>query len=465
MPAKLCLGWRSEFGFAWRADLVRCNGFMPRFGGKVMASESFEVDGQDLISSPDQPAPAKAGNRIASLDFIRGIAVLGILAANIIAFGQPFSAYMWPDAFLTEHGPASDWMWVAQFILIDGKMRGLFTLLFGAGLALFMEKAWERGATRWLQARRLFWLLIFGLIHFYLLWRGDILVLYSMVGFVAMLCLKWSAKTQLMVGVIGYILGGFAFAAMMGFPYFVAETPMGEAAQYAEFREGLAASKTDALADDTVETEILTGGSYADFARHNLSQHRWDPLVTIFLFGFETLPLMLIGMAIYRNGFFSGALDPGSMRRWGWAGVALGSLATAAIALWVKGLGFTYWSTISAMMAWMHLPRLPVVIGLAALLALYGAHASGWLAQRFAAAGRMAFSNYLGTSILMVLVFHPWAGGLWGDLTRPQLYLVVLLAWIVMLAWSKPWLKRFRYGPLEWLWRCLTYWRVFPLKR
>jgi uncharacterized protein len=106
-----------------------------------------------------------------------------------------------------------------------------------------------------------------------------------------------------------------------------------------------------------------------------------------------------------------------------------------------------------------------MVLGIMALLAVYGPGWKGWLAQRFAAAGRAAFTNYLGTSILMLLVFHGWALGLFGELNRPQLYLVVLSAWIVMLAWSKPWLERYRYGPLEWLWRCLTYGKMFPLKR
>jgi uncharacterized protein len=108
-------------------------------------------------------APAISGERISSLDFIRGLAVMGILAANIIAFGQPFTAYMFPEEFLVPDGDDGGWLWVAQFVLIDGKMRGLFTLLFGAGLMLFMERAWARGSTRWLQARRLLWLLLFGL--------------------------------------------------------------------------------------------------------------------------------------------------------------------------------------------------------------------------------------------------------------------------------------------------------------
>jgi uncharacterized protein len=104
-------------------------------------SETIEVAAE---GTPDQqkPGPAAPGDRIDSLDFIRGFAVMGILLANIVAFGQPFAAYMYPAAFAVPHGPADDWLWVAQFVLVDGKMRGLFTLLFGAGLMLFMEKAW-----------------------------------------------------------------------------------------------------------------------------------------------------------------------------------------------------------------------------------------------------------------------------------------------------------------------------------
>ena len=93
------------------------------------------------------------------------------------------------------------------------------------------------------------------------------------------------------------------------------------------------------------------------------------------------------------------------------------------------------------------------------------ARASGWLAERISAAGRAAFTNYLGTSIVMLVLFHGWGVGLYGALGRTELHLVTLAAWVLMLAWSKPWLERFRFGPLEWLWRCLTYLRVFPLRR
>ena len=419
----------------------------------------------DIATDRVQPVSAQPAARLIGLDFTRGIAVLGILAANIVAFGQPFNAYMWPAQFQTGHGPVSDWMWVVQFVLIDGKMRGLFTLLFGAGLVLFMDKAWAKGATRWLQARRLFWLLIFGLIHFYLIWRGDILILYAVAGFFAMLCLRWSAKTLMAVGITGYVLGALLFAGGMGMSWAVADTSLGESEQMAPMRADMASEVDAIIADDTAETALIQSGDYPAFVAHNISEHGSDPLFTLLLFGFETWPLMLIGMAFFKIGLFNGGLNPAGQRKWGWIAVITGTALTIPIALWAMAGGFTYWGTLFAFTGFSMLPRFPVILGLAALLALWGPVAKGWLADRLIAAGRMAFSNYLGTSLLMMLIFHGWALGLFGVLNRPQLYLVMLLAWAIMLLWSKPWLERFRYGPLEWLWRCLTYWRLFPLRR
>lgn len=435
-----------------------------------MASEAGAPElaaAQGDSSTPDQPAPIANSpkNRIASLDFIRGLAVMGILAANIVAFGQPFSAYMFPEAFKTPHGETSNWMWVAQFVLIDGKMRGLFTLLFGAGMMLFMERAWARGSTRWLQAWRLLWLMLFGLLHFFFIWRGDILFLYGVAGMVALLCVRWTAKTQLTVGLIGFVLGSLAYLGMFGITYFVADTPMGEQTEFAEMREGLAEGKAEALADDAAEIAIHESGGYGDFVAHNLSEHAGDPLFSLLLFSFETLPLMLIGMALYRMGLFSGGFTAHKQRMWGWIGVFAGVLLTVPLAIWMKDEGLTYWGTLATFTAFGALPRLPMILGLVALLALWGSNANGWFAERVSAAGRAAFTNYLGTSVVMMLVFHGWAGGLYGELNRPQLYIVVVLAWVLMLAWSKPWLEKFRFGPLEWLWRCLTYRTVFPLRR
>lgn len=421
---------------------------------------------EDIFGDSDSTiAPVAAGERIDTLDFIRGLAVMGILAANIVAFGQPMDAYMYPAAFLTEPADPGGWMWIAQFVLVDGKMRGLFTLLFGAGMYLFMEKAWARGATRGLQAWRLAILMVFGMIHFFFIWPGDILFYYALFGFAALACLRWSAKTQLWVGLGGYMLGVLFYTGLM-FPWLIVDTPFGESSpEMLEQRAGLIAEIDKALAHGEVPNAAIASGDYAGLVAHRITEQWNEPLMNALLFGFETLPLMLIGMALYRGGFFSGAFDRAKMLRWGWIGVVAGAAAHLGIGLIVKGTGFSYYGTLAGFVGMSPLPRLWMVLGLAALLVVYAPGATGWLGERVRAAGRAAFTNYLGTSVLMMFVFHGWALGLFGELNRPQLYIVVALAWVIMLAWSKPWLDRYRYGPLEWLWRCLTYRTIFPLKK
>ena len=425
----------------------------------------MDVHDNTTPETPAQPIATSGGNRIGSLDFIRGIAVMGILAANIVAFGQPFAAYMYPDAFTVPHSEAEDWMWVAQFVLIDSKMRGLFSLLFGAGMYLFLEKAWARGQGSWLQAQRLFWLGLFGLLHFFFIWRGDILFLYACAGLAGLLFVGLSRGKQLLLGILGYLGGVLLYTGFVGFLPLVADGEVGQRPAFSQMAEELEAEKQADLADGALETRLISDGDYVAWVGHNLTEHGDDLPFSLFIFWFETLPLMLIGMAAYRYGLFDGGLDPGRQRKWGWGLLVLGTAATIPIALWAKAGGYTYYGTLAAMVGWSMFPRGLVILGLAALLALWGQRASGWLAERIAAAGRAAFTNYLGTSILMLLVFHGWAGGLFGKLGRSELYLVALATWVIMLLWSKPWLERYRFGPLEWLWRCLTYRRLFPLKR
>ena len=411
-------------------------------------------------------APTAVSERIDTLDFIRGLAVMGILAANIVAFGQPMDAYMYPAAFQTDPGDPGGWMWIMQFILIDGKMRGLFTLLFGAGIYLFMEKAWARGATRWLQAWRLAILMVFGMIHFFFIWPGDILFYYALFGFAVLGCLRWSVRTQLVAGLVGYILGVLLMGGSLTVPWLIADTPFGQSSpEIAEQRDDMIAEIDNTLAHGEVPNAAIASGDYGALVTHRLTEQWYEPLANAMLFGFESLPLMLIGVALYRLGFFSGAFPRATLLRWGWIGVILGGLAHLGIGLAVKAYGFSYYATLAGFVGWSTLPRLWMVLGLAALLVAYAPSATGWLGERVRAAGRAAFTNYLGTSVAMMFVFHGWALGLFGELNRLQLYIVVVLAWVGMLAWSKPWLDRHYYGPLEWLWRCLTYRTVFPLKK
>lgn len=423
------------------------------------AAQDVFGDGEGSI------APVAAAARIDTLDFIRGIAVMGILAANIVAFGQPVLAYFTPGKFLVPAGDPDGWMWIAQFVAVDGKMRGLFTLLFGAGMVLFMEKAWARGATRWLQAWRLVLLLGFGLMHFYFIWFGDILSGYAILGLIALLCMRWNIKAQLWVGLAGYIVG-MVFYALTIYPWLIVSTDLASASpDLAGQRAEMIAEMQSQIAEEAPVNAAIASGDYAALVAHRIGEQGLEPFTNALLFGFETLPLMLIGMALYRLGFFSGGVARDKLVMWGWTGVIAGGAAHLAIGLVMQADGFSFFGTQAAFLGMSGLPRLWMVVGLAALMVAYVPSATGWLGERVRAAGRAAFTNYLGTSIVMMFVFHGWALGLFGELNRPQLYIVVALAWIVMLAWSKPWLERYNYGPLEWLWRCLTYRKLFPLKK
>jgi uncharacterized protein len=416
-------------------------------------------------ATPDQPV--RASERLVTLDFIRGIAVLGILFANITAFGHPYMAYFWPQA-LAEPATAGDRMvWLFQTIFVDNKFRGLFSLLFGAGIYLFMDRAWARGRGVSLQFRRLAILLLFGLAHYFLIWRGDILTVYAVSGMLALQMLHWSARKQLVVGLVLYVFGLLAMIAIVGSNLAIASSPQVTAQLDEATRAQFAQAPQDTLESAREEVVLYREGSYLDIVEKTVTEDAGQLVQEVLLVvPTETLALVLIGMALFRMGLFSGGMDRARMRRWGWIGVVAGVLVTVPIALLPYRADFPFFLTLFVFNGLARVGQLPMVLGLAALLALWAPTAArGWLGSRFAAAGRMAFSNYLGTSILMMFVFHGWALGFFGEFNRLELFALVVATWALMLAWSKPWLERFRYGPLEWLWRCLTYGKVFPLRR
>ncbi|MBY0282668.1 MAG: DUF418 domain-containing protein [Sphingomonas sp.] len=417
--------------------------------------------------TPDQPqrAPAASAERIVSLDFIRGIAVLGILFANIVAFGQPEIAYLWPPALGAGATRLDETFWLFQFVFIDEKFRVLFVLLFGAGLYLFTERAWARGDGRGLQARRLLILLLFGLMHYFLIWIGDILSLYAVWGLVALSTMKWKAKTQLRVGIAIIVIKSLGMTALATMSYTAANVSAAAETTSAAARAQIAQVETEALAEARKET-VVYQGSYAAILADRLSEAGKFLRAGLLTGGAETFCLVLIGMALYRLGLFSGAVEATRLRRWGWSLLIPGLLLAAVAGYWPWATGFGLTKTILVFSSLGKLPHLLTAFGLLFLLVVWAPNAAQTpLGQRFAAAGRMAFSNYLGTSLLMMPIFHGWGLGLYGELNRIELFGVVLCVWALMLGWSKPWLARFRYGPLEWLWRCLTYGKRFPFRR
>ncbi|HYJ82891.1 MAG TPA: DUF418 domain-containing protein [Allosphingosinicella sp.] len=413
------------------------------------------------MTAATEPPP-----RIVTLDIVRGVAVMGILAMNVVGFALPFQAYLNPLA-LGPIGEADFASWAVGFVFVDGKMRGLFSLLFGASMLLLIEQAKARGeAEERVHYRRMFWLLAFGLIHLYLIWFGDILVEYALVGMIAFLfrdlpnraLIGWAAGllvVQLLVfaGLAGATAMLQQQAAMPG-------APAATVAEWQGFERLFGA-----MAPDALERELaLYRGGYGAILADRLHDQAGAPLKGLALFGWETLAYFLLGMAALRSGFLTGAWSPGRYRSIALIGFAVAVPAYAGVAWLLARDGFSIPALFALSMAATVPFRPAMVIAIAALVIL-AARPGGALADRIAAAGRAAFTNYLGTSLAMTTLFYGYGLGLFGRLGRAELWLVVVAMWAVILLWSKPWLERFRYGPLEWLWRSLARGSLQPMRR
>ena len=404
--------------------------------------------------------------RIATLDIVRGVAVMGILAMNIVAFAMPFQAYMNPVAFGSP-GTADFVSWVFSFIFIDGKMRGLFSFLFGASILLVMQRA-EAGGEDPASShyRRMLWLLVFGLIHFYLIWFGDILIGYAIIGMVAYFFRNLPVRKL--------VLWGIAFVAvqLLAFGGLSAATMALEAGATAPGADPSLVREWETLQRDfgvltgqyLSDTVTLFRGGYFGIVRDRVFEHGTEPFVGLFLFGWETLGYMLFGMAALKSGYLKGEWSDAAYRKAALIGFGIGVPAYALLAWVFASSGFTVPMTFAIVMAATVPFRPAMVIATAALIILL-TRQGGALAERIAAAGRAAFTNYLGTSILMTSLFYGYGVGLYGTMGRAELWLVVVAMWVLILLWSKPWLDRYQYGPLEWLWRSLSRWSPQPMRR
>lgn len=397
-------------------------------------------------------------DRIATLDFIRGVAVMGILVANLPAFGLPEAAYFSPLAW-GGHAPADVSVWFATFVLVEGKMRALFTFLFGASMLLVIERA-ERGGRDSAETHlaRMAALFAIGGLHLYLVWWGDILTHYALIGAVAFVFARLSVRGLVALGCallaweMLYNAAGAAALFAAG-----ARDTSDKIALWSVFAGTFGVPP---IADLHAEIAAL-GGSWADGVRWRWT-HATDPVTFAVLLGPETLSAMLFGMAAYRAGLLTGAWPRKRYRTW--AIVCLGIALTAYAALGVNTIAHGFdqrWVFLASILASAPF-RVLAAIGYSCLLVLVF-RPGGHLSERVAAAGRAAFTNYLGTSLIMLAVFT--GAGLFGQLTRAQLLLLAPPVWLLMLAWSRPWLARFRYGPLEWLWRSLARGRFQPMRR
>jgi uncharacterized protein len=386
---------------------------------------------------------------------IRGVAVLGILAVNIASYSGAGSASYSPN-LPVPGSPADRWAFLGMLVLFEGKMRALFSVLFGASMVLFIERAEARGEYGdALQLRRLGWLALFGFLHFLLLWQWDILFLYAVVGLLALPLRHLPARAQLAAALL-------IFAAWQGWGYdqwrpaLAAEAAVSAGtASPAQDRENTRAIATY-RSDDHAEIAVL-GQSWPDLVSTKLRERLFMPLIAVIFVSGETLPLMLIGMALLQSGFFSGGWPRRRLALVAAGGMMLGGAATLWFAHWANRTGFPEMAMRFFIGYGLGFAHLAMALGYAALLVLSAPRLlETGLGQRLAAAGQTAFSNYVGTSLVMTAIFYGWGLGLVGQFGSAAQFGFVLLGWTLMLIWSPWWLARFRQGPLEWLWRGLT---------
>jgi len=390
---------------------------------------------------------------------------MGIFSVNVVGFAMVEAAYFHPPAWDFE-GLADRLMWFANFVLVDGKMRSLFSMLFGASLLLVAECAEASGrSAASVHYRRMVVLLLFGLAHFYFLWFGDILTSYALVGMVVFAVWRLNAVALAALAATLYI---FAFADSLNQAAWLtraveivasgnrADPELFEAAQ----------GTVSFLSPDKayIAHDLAVHQDFGAYVREMTGPRRSEPFQTVSALWPETMALMLLGMAAYRSGFLTGSWRRETYRVVAFAGICLGAAFSAVLAIIVWSGGFKLPTTMIALETW-SMPAHPVMALAYAALIILLIRDRGTLTQRFAAVGRAAFSNYLGTSLVATFIFNGWGLGLYDTLSRAEAWLLAPAFWLIMLLWSKPWLDRYRYGPFEWLWRSLSRLELQPMRK
>lgn len=432
--------------------------------------------------SLDEPRAEPIGEqqRIETLDVLRGFGLLGILLLNIIGFGLLSPAYSNPAFDLTTSGTSSLIAWGSVELLAEGAMRGLFSILFGAGVVLFTTGIGAKPAG--IHYKRTFWLLLIGLFDAYvLLWNGDILVTYALAGAILFLFRNKSAKSLfVMAGILVVLMSALHAATQFGLQLsfdaslrVAGASSADQLASLSEEDKALAAGWDDFISDfrlspEAVEEEITQRTtSYS-------SVFNWNAYKTGEIYGFvlpiyllwDALAMMMIGMALFKTKVLQGLRSDAFFIKLMLAGFGVGLLINSYEVMSAYRSNFEIFSTFAQMQPTYHIGRLGMALGYIGLIVwLCNKNLLIGFTGRLAAVGRMALSNYLMHSFICAVIFTGLGFGLVGEFERIELYGIVIGIWLFQLWLSPLWLSKFKFGPVEWLWRLLTYGKVPSFKR
>jgi uncharacterized protein len=454
--------------------------------GTLPAGVNEELGGPPHLDATLATRPVMPSERISSVDLLRGFSLMGILIMNITDFAGPGWNYAIPlttvkPVFNGPHWKANTIVWFLRWILAEGKMRGLFSMLFGAGVILLTSRAEKRGAgirAADIYTRRNMWLVLFGILHCFLIWNGDILFFYGVAALMFLFPFRnLKPKALIWTAVVVLLLNTLVVQVGQGWGAYHEMKQAQKANVALAHHQTLTEDQMDALKSwKDIQDRWRPGTKllYKDIAEH---QHGWmsqgadagdafrgETIGAYAGFG-DWFGLMLLGMGLFRLGFFSLKLSTRTYALTAAIGLGIAWPLTFWGCWHAWRSGFDMFSTGLALNVPYDLTRVTGALGNAAvLLLLMRAGVFKWVLARVAAVGQMALSNYILTSLTMKTIFVWGAWHWYGYVEYYKLYYAVAAMWAVNLIFSTLWLKKFQFGPIEWCWRTLTYWKRQPMR-
>jgi uncharacterized protein len=432
---------------------------------------------------PSYSAPVNKKERILFLDSVRGLALLGILLMNSMAQSQSYFFYDRMDLSQPLTGP-NFYAWLVECFLFEGTMRGLFSILFGAGTILLITRlAKEKPGLEPADIfyRRMLWLLVFGLINaFIFLWPGDILYPYALCGLLLFPFRNWSPRRLLWAVFFLLVLSTYRENSDLFSNKTIIEK--GQAiAKLDTTKVKLTDQQKEDLGKYTGLKEKKDTAGIAKAAKEDIKKVKGKNYLAIFRYykdvnmniqsyGFyngwwDMLMFFFLGMALYKSGYLTGKKSNYLYGIVAFAGIGIGLLLNYFYLRTEYHLKFNGFKLIQQWkFNYYDIRRICQTVGyLSLLILLYKITPFRKLLDILAPVGQMAFTNYLSQSIITSIIFYGF--GLFDKLQRYEVYYVVVSIWLFQIIFSHIWLRYFRFGPFEWVWRSLTYLNRPPMLR
>lgn len=390
-------------------------------------------------------------SRIHAIDLLRGIAVLGILIMNIQSFSMPSAAYTNPLAYGDMSG-INKYIWIFSHLFADQKFMAIFSMLFGASMLLILEKASQKNQNaKNIHFRRNFILLIIGLVHAHLFWYGDILFSYALSAFLLYFFRDLSPKNLM--------LCGFSFLMIplllnLWLAYTLPTWP----------KEIMMEMKADWLPSDSSlndEIKAMKGNLSEQITFNSAIASVMETLVFLIYFFWRSIGMMLLGMALYKWGILTAKR---SIKYYLMSGVATLLLGCSLVIVGIQYNFSNDWALETSMFQgslYNYIGSILISYSYVCFVMIFSlSNSFKAIKQNLIAVGRTAFTNYIAQTIICVFIFHGIGLGWFGALERVHQFLIVLMIWFLQILISRLWLSYFYQGPMEWLWRSLTYGKI-----